>query len=94
MFYHITMAIRNDHIPSSTRRVSDWRKHATTSTSNQPFFLSLDQDALFFLKDFFSNLASFVNPYLPVDPATEGELPQRMIVYNYLLDISSVVFHT
>ncbi len=32
------------------------------------------QDALFFLKDFFSNLASYVNPYLPVDPATEGEL--------------------
>lgn len=32
------------------------------------------QDALFFLKDFFSNLASSVNPYLPVDPAAEGEL--------------------
>lgn len=31
------------------------------------------QDALFFLKDFFSNLASSVNPYLPVDPAAEGE---------------------
>lgn len=32
------------------------------------------QDALFFLKDFFSNLASSVNPYLPVDPAAEGDL--------------------
>uniref|UniRef100_A0A8C9Z9J4 Autophagy related 2A n=1 Tax=Sander lucioperca TaxID=283035 RepID=A0A8C9Z9J4_SANLU len=39
-----------------------------------PLRLNVDQDALFFLKDFFSNLASFVNPYLPVDPATEGEL--------------------
>lgn len=36
-----------------------------------PLRLNIDQDALFFLKDFFSNLASFVNPYLPVDPATE-----------------------
>uniref|UniRef100_A0A671XI79 Autophagy related 2A n=1 Tax=Sparus aurata TaxID=8175 RepID=A0A671XI79_SPAAU len=39
-----------------------------------PLRLNIDQDALFFLKDFFSNLASYVNPYLPVDPATEGEL--------------------
>lgn len=36
-------------------------------------YLSFFQDALFFLKDFFSNLASSVNPYLPVDPAAEGE---------------------
>uniref|UniRef100_A0A8C4NVQ3 Autophagy related 2A n=1 Tax=Dicentrarchus labrax TaxID=13489 RepID=A0A8C4NVQ3_DICLA len=36
-----------------------------------PLRLNIDQDALFFLKDFFSNLASYVNPYLPVDPATE-----------------------
>uniref|UniRef100_A0A3P8V0S0 Autophagy related 2A n=1 Tax=Cynoglossus semilaevis TaxID=244447 RepID=A0A3P8V0S0_CYNSE len=36
-----------------------------------PLRLNIDQDALFFLKDYFSNLASFVNPYLPVDPATE-----------------------
>ncbi|XP_034545669.1 autophagy-related protein 2 homolog A isoform X1 [Notolabrus celidotus] len=36
-----------------------------------PLRLNIDQDALFFLKDFFSNLASFVNPYLPVDPAAE-----------------------
>uniref|UniRef100_A0A7N6AWN5 Autophagy related 2A n=1 Tax=Anabas testudineus TaxID=64144 RepID=A0A7N6AWN5_ANATE len=38
-----------------------------------PLRLNIDQDALFFLKDFFSNLASSVNPYMPVDPATEGE---------------------
>ncbi|TKS72259.1 Autophagy-related protein 2 -like protein A [Collichthys lucidus] len=36
-----------------------------------PLRLNIDQDALFFLKDYFSNLASFVNPYLPVDPASE-----------------------
>lgn len=36
-----------------------------------PLRLNIDQDALFFLKDFFSNLASYVNPYLPVDPAAE-----------------------
>lgn len=40
------------------------------STSEYVVFF---QDALFFLKDFFSNLASSVNPYLPVDPAAEGE---------------------
>ncbi|KAI4819297.1 hypothetical protein KUCAC02_004550 [Chaenocephalus aceratus] len=33
--------------------------------------LTSTQDALFFLKDFFSSLASYVNPYLPVDPASE-----------------------
>ncbi|XP_061581548.1 autophagy-related protein 2 homolog A [Cololabis saira] len=36
-----------------------------------PLRLNIDQDALFFLKDYFSNLASSVNPYLPVDPAAE-----------------------
>uniref|UniRef100_A0A8C5FLW4 Autophagy related 2A n=1 Tax=Gadus morhua TaxID=8049 RepID=A0A8C5FLW4_GADMO len=40
-----------------------------------PLRLNIDQDALFFLKDYFSNLASLVNPYLPVDPAAEGEPP-------------------
>ncbi|KAM8848900.1 autophagy-related protein 2 homolog A [Synchiropus picturatus] len=44
-----------------------------------PLRLNIDQDALFFLKDYFSNLASSVNPYLPVDPATEvkADLSQR-----------------
>ncbi|KAJ8338027.1 hypothetical protein SKAU_G00369930 [Synaphobranchus kaupii] len=36
-----------------------------------PLRLNIDQDALFFLKDFFSSLANGVSPYLPVDPATE-----------------------
>uniref|UniRef100_A0A8C9WNT2 Autophagy related 2A n=1 Tax=Scleropages formosus TaxID=113540 RepID=A0A8C9WNT2_SCLFO len=39
-----------------------------------PLRLNIDQDALFFLKDFFSSLAAGVNPYMPVDPATEGEI--------------------
>uniref|UniRef100_A0A3B4EI02 Autophagy related 2A n=1 Tax=Pygocentrus nattereri TaxID=42514 RepID=A0A3B4EI02_PYGNA len=38
-----------------------------------PLRLNIDQDALFFLKDFFSNLAAGVNPYLPVDPSEEAE---------------------
>uniref|UniRef100_A0A673AP51 Autophagy related 2A n=1 Tax=Sphaeramia orbicularis TaxID=375764 RepID=A0A673AP51_9TELE len=42
-----------------------------------PLRLNIDQDALFFLKDFFSNLASSVNPYLPVDPASEGKLLEQ-----------------
>ncbi|XP_047658028.1 autophagy-related protein 2 homolog A isoform X3 [Tachysurus fulvidraco] len=36
-----------------------------------PLRLNIDQDALFFLKDFFSNLAAGIHPYLPVDPAAE-----------------------
>ncbi|XP_056625183.1 autophagy-related protein 2 homolog A [Triplophysa dalaica] len=44
-----------------------------------PLRLNIDQDALFFLKDFFSNLAAGVNPYLPVDPASEvrTDAPQK-----------------
>uniref|UniRef100_A0A3B3QY43 Autophagy related 2A n=1 Tax=Paramormyrops kingsleyae TaxID=1676925 RepID=A0A3B3QY43_9TELE len=38
-----------------------------------PLRLNIDQDALFFLKDFFSSLAASVNPYLPVEAAAEGE---------------------
>uniref|UniRef100_A0A673W102 Autophagy related 2A n=1 Tax=Salmo trutta TaxID=8032 RepID=A0A673W102_SALTR len=38
-----------------------------------PLRLNIDQDALFFLKDFFSSLAAGVNPYLPMDPAAEGD---------------------
>lgn len=57
-------------------------------TSNTPFLLSPVQDALFFLKDFFSNLASFVNPYLPVDPASEGELHLKMFFF-----ILCCIFH-
>uniref|UniRef100_A0A8C9U906 Autophagy related 2A n=1 Tax=Scleropages formosus TaxID=113540 RepID=A0A8C9U906_SCLFO len=40
-----------------------------------PLRLNIDQDALFFLKDFFSSLAAGVNPYMPVDPATEEADP-------------------
>ncbi|TRY90128.1 hypothetical protein DNTS_031615 [Danionella cerebrum] len=44
-----------------------------------PLRLNIDQDALFFLKDFFSNMAAGVNPYLPVDPAAEvrTDAPQK-----------------
>lgn len=42
-----------------------------------PLRLNIDQDALFFLKDFFSNLASSVNPYLPMDSATEVKVESQ-----------------
>ncbi|XP_051506271.1 autophagy-related protein 2 homolog A-like [Myxocyprinus asiaticus] len=44
-----------------------------------PLRLNIDQDALFFLKDFFSNMAAGVIPYLPVDPASEvrTDAPQK-----------------
>uniref|UniRef100_A0A8C1YLM8 Autophagy related 2A n=1 Tax=Cyprinus carpio TaxID=7962 RepID=A0A8C1YLM8_CYPCA len=44
-----------------------------------PLRLNIDQDALFFLKDFFSNMAAGVNPYLAIDPAAEvrTDIPQK-----------------
>uniref|UniRef100_A0A8C1JRV3 Autophagy related 2A n=1 Tax=Cyprinus carpio TaxID=7962 RepID=A0A8C1JRV3_CYPCA len=44
-----------------------------------PLRLNIDQDALFFLKDFFSNMAAGVNPYLAIDPAAEvrTDVPQK-----------------
>uniref|UniRef100_A0A8C1SX87 Autophagy related 2A n=1 Tax=Cyprinus carpio TaxID=7962 RepID=A0A8C1SX87_CYPCA len=50
-----------------------------------PLRLNIDQDALFFLKDFFSNMAAGVNPYLSIDPAAEGKSaiePQDNIQQN------------
>uniref|UniRef100_A0A8C3T5Y9 Autophagy related 2A n=1 Tax=Chelydra serpentina TaxID=8475 RepID=A0A8C3T5Y9_CHESE len=39
-----------------------------------PLRLNIDQDALFFLKDFFTSLAASINPVLPMEAGTEGEL--------------------
>uniref|UniRef100_A0A7N8XN33 Autophagy related 2A n=1 Tax=Mastacembelus armatus TaxID=205130 RepID=A0A7N8XN33_9TELE len=57
-----------------------------------PLRLNIDQDALFFLKDFFSNLASSVNPYLPVDPATEGQLCLLFLLFFAAHFIHNVAF--
>uniref|UniRef100_A0A8C2H3J5 Autophagy related 2A n=1 Tax=Cyprinus carpio TaxID=7962 RepID=A0A8C2H3J5_CYPCA len=47
-----------------------------------PLRLNIDQDALFFLKDFFSNMAAGVNPYLSIDPAAEGKsAPMNELTY-------------
>lgn len=40
--------------------------------SDPEFFL---QDALFFLKDFFTSLAAGINPMVPGDTSAEGEGP-------------------
>uniref|UniRef100_K7FR71 Autophagy related 2A n=1 Tax=Pelodiscus sinensis TaxID=13735 RepID=K7FR71_PELSI len=37
-----------------------------------PLRLNIDQDALFFLKDFFTSLAASINPVLPVEAGTEA----------------------
>uniref|UniRef100_A0A674I7J2 Autophagy related 2A n=1 Tax=Terrapene triunguis TaxID=2587831 RepID=A0A674I7J2_9SAUR len=37
-----------------------------------PLRLNIDQDALFFLKDFFTSLAVSINPVLPMEAGTEG----------------------
>lgn len=68
---HITeMCLQHiDHSAPGTRY---WAAPVARPHLTSLLILSPVQDALFFLKDFFSNLASFVNPYLPVDPATEG----------------------
>ncbi|XP_041093961.1 autophagy-related protein 2 homolog A [Polyodon spathula] len=39
--------------------------------SLMPLRLNIDQDALFFLKDFFTSLAGGINPFLPVETGSE-----------------------
>ncbi|KAJ7307129.1 hypothetical protein JRQ81_009111 [Phrynocephalus forsythii] len=41
--------------------------------SLMPLRLNIDQDALFFLKDFFTSVAANINPVVPVDPSSEGK---------------------
>ncbi|XP_060711503.1 autophagy-related protein 2 homolog A [Hemiscyllium ocellatum] len=48
--------------------------------SLMPLRLNIDQDALFFLKDFFTSFATGINPVVPVETATEAkpEASQRV----------------
>ncbi|XP_038643270.1 autophagy-related protein 2 homolog A-like [Scyliorhinus canicula] len=41
--------------------------------SLMPLRLNIDQDALFFLKDFFTSFATGINPVVPVETATEAK---------------------
>ncbi|MBN3300118.1 ATG2A protein, partial [Amia calva] len=50
--------------------------------SLMPLRLNIDQDALFFLKDFFSSVAAGINPYLPVDMATEDRQTKNCQIHN------------
>uniref|UniRef100_A0A8C4W485 Autophagy related 2A n=1 Tax=Gopherus evgoodei TaxID=1825980 RepID=A0A8C4W485_9SAUR len=47
-----------------------------------PLRLNIDQDALFFLKDFFTSLAVSINPVLPLEAGTEGKLQSNPEVEN------------
>ncbi|XP_067328652.1 autophagy-related protein 2 homolog A [Anolis sagrei] len=40
--------------------------------SLMPLRLNIDQDALFFLKDFFTSVAASINPVVPIEAAAEG----------------------
>ncbi|XP_048370192.1 autophagy-related protein 2 homolog A [Sphaerodactylus townsendi] len=42
--------------------------------SLMPLRLNIDQDALFFLKDFFTSLAAGINPVVPIEAGPEGRL--------------------
>uniref|UniRef100_A0A8D2KQI4 Autophagy related 2A n=1 Tax=Varanus komodoensis TaxID=61221 RepID=A0A8D2KQI4_VARKO len=46
--------------------------------SLMPLRLNIDQDALFFLKDFFTNVAANINPVVPMEAGSEGaSLPSQ-----------------